>query len=313
MRAQLEKITPKRDRSFLLAERELPRFDAPWHFHPELELTLIVSSRGQRFVGDSVEPFREGDLVLLGPNLPHFWHNPEPSSGRLLTPAHSVVAQFLPESWGDAFWTMPECARIQRLFSRAARGLKFSGKAAVQTADRLRALGRLPGLPALLELIAILDVLAADRSARPLATLAYAPNLQSRTNQRLGRVYEYLIGHFCEPITLAQIARVAAMTPPGVSRYFRRTTGRNVSVFLNELRIDHAAQLLADTDRSVADIALSSGFPTLSNFNRRFRGRLQLTPREYRQALGAVSPDARDPAYSRGRPGTSRRSFARPT
>jgi len=300
MRPQLEKIDPGQHRSFLYAERRIPRFDAPWHFHPEIELTLIVSSTGRRFVGDSIEPFAAGDLVLIGPNLPHFWHTPTPAVGigggarppgalRAPARAHSIVVQFLPERWGLNFWSMPECASVRRLLARSARGLHFAGPTAEQAAGRLKALGAQKGLPGLLELIALLDLLGSDRSARPLASFAYEPSFDNRTQARLARVYSFLIEHFRGPITLSQIARVAAMTPPGFSRYFRRTTGRNVSVFLNELRVDHAAQLLAETDRTIADIALSSGFPTLSNFNRRFRERLNLAPREYRRALAGGS------------------------
>jgi AraC-like DNA-binding protein len=289
MRAQLETINPGRNRSFLYSERRIPRFDSPWHFHPEIELTLILSSAGRRFVGDSIEPFAAGDLVLIGPNLPHFWHNPESSTRQPPPPAHSIVVQFLPETWGSSFWSMPECTRVRRLLARSARGLQFSGASARQAARRLQALGSQKGLPALLELVSILDLLGGDRSSRPLASFAYEPSLNDRTQARLGRVYGFLIEQFREPITLSQIATVAAMTPPGFSRYFRRTTGRNVSVFLNELRVDHAAQLLAETDRTIADIALGSGFPTLSNFNRRFRERLGLPPRDYRRALASSS------------------------
>jgi len=285
MRALFEKVPNRPGRSFHFRERRLPRFDAPWHFHPEIELTLIVSSRGRRFVGDCIEPFEGGDLVLLGANLPHFWHNEgRQPAGKS---AHSAVAQFLPETLGEQFWKLPECASVRRLLIRASRGLHFTGPRAKKAGARLRALGRFDGLPALLELIAILQVLAADRTARPLASFAYEPSLNLRTAQRLARVYAFLTQQFREPLTLAQIAQVAAMTPPAFSRYFRRATGRNVSTFLNELRVDHAAQLLAETSRTVADVAAAAGYATLSNFNRRFRDRLGMAPRQYRDALSA--------------------------
>lgn len=262
------------------------RFDAPWHFHPEIELTLVVEGRGRRFVGDSIEPFADGDLVLLGPNLPHFWHSEgRPARGRR---SHSVVVQFRPDFLGGEIWTRPEFAAIRRLLLRAQRGLHFPGAAGRAVAERVRALGARRGCPAVLELLAILDQLATARNARQLASEAYEPSLDQHAERRLARVYGFLLAHYLEPLTLAEIARVAAMTPAGFSRYFKRATGRNVSDFLNELRVDHAARLLRETADGITRIAGASGYATLSNFNRRFRARLRCAPREYRQVFAAM-------------------------
>lgn len=275
-------------RSFHVEERSIARFDAPWHFHPEIELTLIVASRGRRFVGDSIEPFAEGDLVLLGPNLPHFWHNEgrQPPGAK----AHSVVTQFRRDFLGPEIWAKPEFSAVRNLCARSVRGLQFPGPAGRQAAARLRALPALEGLPRLLELLAVLGLLAAARGSRPLASAAYVPSIDSRAEERLARVYTFLMRNFRDSLSLTQIARVAAMTPEAFSRYFKRATGRNVSVFLNELRIDHAGRRLRETPCRVADIAAEAGFPALSNFNRRFRERTGFTPRAYRAAFAEKEP-----------------------
>lgn len=284
MRARFEKIGLAPGRSFAIVERRLARFDAPWHFHPEIELTLIEAGAGRRFVGESIEPFAAGDLVLLGSNLPHFWHTEgRQPRGR---PCHSIVVQFAPDFLGAEFWLRPEATAVYRLLAAAARGLHISGPGAGKAAERLRRLVRLDGLPAVLELLAILHGLAeASRQHRPLASAAYVPSLDRASEGRLARVYAFLLARFRGPVTLAQIAREASMTPAGFSRHFKRMTGRNVSVFLNELRVGHAARLLSETSRGIAEIAVDSGFATLSNFNRRFRERMACSPRDYRRAL----------------------------
>lgn len=286
MRARFEKVPSVADRSFYLREQRLARFDAPWHFHPEIELTLIVAGRGRRFVGDNIESFADGDLVLLGPNLPHFWHSEgRPARDRRV---HSVVVQFQPDFLGGEVWTRPEFMAIRRLLQRAQRGLHFTGAAGRAVAERVQALGARRGCPAVLELLAILDLLASARNARQLASEAYEPSLDRHAERRLARVYGFLLGHYLEPLTLAEIARVAAMTPAGFSRYFKRATGRNVSDFLNELRVDHAARLLRETTDGITRIAGASGFATLSSFNRRFRERLRCAPRDYRRVFATM-------------------------
>lgn len=288
MLARFEKVPLASDRSFHLKELRLRRFDAPWHFHPEYELTLIVASHGLRFVGDSIEPFAAGDLVLLGPHLPHFWHTAETLPRR--TWAQAVVVQFDRDFLGPQLWDKPEFAAIRRFLVRARRGLRFPGKGFDAVRHRLQLLPRLSGLAALTELLAVLDSLAKARAATPLATPGYEPDLDRRGEIRLARVYAFLTAHFCESLTLAQIAKVAAMTPAAFSRYFRQTTGRNVSDLLNDLRIGRATRQLRETSENVATIAWQCGFGTLSNFNRRFHERLKCAPREYRKYFATNAP-----------------------
>jgi hypothetical protein len=116
--AAFEQVVALPSASFLCRRISGRRFDAPYHYHPELELTWIVRSAGHRFVGDNSEPFRSGDLVLLGPNLPHVWLSPPTSRF-----AESIVVQFLPAFLGERFFSIPELRGVQRLFDRAARAV----------------------------------------------------------------------------------------------------------------------------------------------------------------------------------------------
>src|SRR5947208_11273787 len=71
MKIVFEKILPAAGSSFAILDKRAAAFDGRFHFHPEVEITLIESSSGRRVVGDSIEQFAPGDLVLLGENLPH--------------------------------------------------------------------------------------------------------------------------------------------------------------------------------------------------------------------------------------------------
>ncbi|MDI1250313.1 MAG: AraC family transcriptional regulator [Lacunisphaera sp.] len=127
--------------------------------------------------------------------------------------------------------------------------------------------------------------LAREHRARPLASRGYPPASDRRTEQRLGKIYEYAGRRFAEAVSLADLAGQVGMSPAAFSRYFKRVTGRAPSDFLNDLRIEQACRLLRESDRKITEIAGAVGFATLTNFNRRFRERAAVTPRDYRRTF----------------------------
>jgi AraC-like DNA-binding protein len=276
MKARIERVSTGDAASFLCRRRADSSFGFYWHFHPEIELTLIVRSRGRRFVGDSIEPYEDGDLVLVGPNLPHTWSSDPARKGR----HEAVFCQFSRE-----FLKSPELAGVGRLFDRSARGLRFTGRTQKSVARRLEGLDGVPGLRRLAGLLEILDELARSTESRALSGRGYVPALRSGDAERIDRVCRFLNGRFTEGVTLAEAASVAHLSIPAFSRMFRRTTGRTLVAYLNELRTGLACRELMETGRAVSDIAYDSGFNNLSNFNRRFRSLKGLSPREYREAF----------------------------
>ncbi len=260
------------------------RFEAPYHYHPELELTCILRSTGHRFVGDSVEPFRSGDVVLLGSNLPHVWLNP---SG--CRQAETVFVQFLPDFLGAGFFDLPEFHVVRRLLQRADRGVVFSVATRKKVSVLLEALEKMKGTPRLVALLEVLAVLASDRGARPLCSPRYAPSHDATSGEKINAVYRHLAANFRETIFQAEVARSVGLSPAAFSRFFRRATGRGFTETLNDVRLGHACEMLRETDRTVAEICYECGFENLANFNRQFRRRHGLSPREWRR-LDVIQP-----------------------
>ena len=63
------------NKCFLIKEIVEPYFDPIFHSHPEYQLSFVLKGEGNRFVGNSIQAFYSGDMVLVGPNLPHVWKN----------------------------------------------------------------------------------------------------------------------------------------------------------------------------------------------------------------------------------------------
>ena len=285
MKALFEKVMFNEQSSLLVRRFELLYFDAPWHYHPEFELTYIVKSHGRRFVGDHVEPFRAGDLVLLGPDLPHFWRNDDefyqPDSTHL---AESIVVQFPATFTERGLASIPEAAIVRELLERARYGLRFSSEMSQTTAVMMEQLPQQAGLTQLLSLLAILNVLATDQNAQLLASDGYQLAPGAAETERMKRVLEFVLLHFREEIRVEQIASIAGMAPAAFCRYFKNRTRKTFVEYLNELRTGHARKLLTNVDMSVGQVGLECGYNNNSHFHRQFKVSTGMTPFQY-QAL----------------------------
>ena len=282
MKALFEKVLVHEQASFLVRQFRLPYFDSPWHYHPEYELTYIVKGHGRRFVGDHSEAFTTGDLVLIGPDLPHFWRSDDEFYQPGATSyVESVVVQFPIAFDQRMLATIPEAQPVHRLLQRGRHGLCFSPAIRQAVARQLEGLATIRGLPQLLELLTILDQLSADTDAYLLASDGYqlAPGITE--TERMKRIFDYLLLNFRTEIRVEQIASVAGMAPAAFCRYFKKRTRKSFVEYLNELRISHARKLLTNRNFSIGQVGLECGFNNISHFHRQFKRHTGMTPFRY--------------------------------
>lgn len=269
------------DQSFRFLRFETPRFEGEPHRHHHIELTWIENGAGLRFVGDSVAPFASGDLVLIGADTPHCW-----VSSRSRVGSAATVVQFAPELLSQV--SLPELARLAPLAEKSAVGLLIAGKAHPRIVDRLVEMRGGDGISRLAALLRILSVLHThEGSLSPLAVHSMQSSSSrtgedGRDHRRIDRVLGWIHRRMAHELTVTEAARVAGLTPGAFSRYFRHEVGKTFTQYINDVRCSEACALLRRTDTAVTLIAQRCGFTTLSHFNRQFRLRHQVTPREYR-------------------------------
>ena len=280
MKAYIQKVTNPPQSSFIYRIKSVPRFVFGWHFHPEYELTFVERSRGKRYVGDSIEDYESGDLVLLGPNLPHTWYSgPERREhGR----HRAFIVHFAKSFVGDGFFDRPELESVAQLLRLSVRGLTFTARTRDEVARRLTAMRRLGRFERLLELLKVLDILARDQHPRTISSESFVPSLHRANQTRIDHVCKFVNEKYTEVISQVEVAELVGMSPQVFSRFFKRTVGRTFVEYLAELRVSHACRLLIESDLSVLEISLRSGFNNLSNFNRRFLRLKGMSPRRYR-------------------------------
>lgn len=258
--------------------------DHTWHYHPEFELTWVMRSQGTRFVGDSIERFGANDLVLIGPNLPHCWHD-ETDGNSQGDGSEAVVLQFRPESFGNDFLGLPELAPINRLFRSSKCGLHIQGNTATHVQGLMKAVFRKTGLERLMGLLEILQVMArVPGDLRSLASADYhiTNDITETNRQRIEFIHRYVRKNLGREVSQAEIAGLVSLTPPAFSRFFRRATGQTFVGFVNILRINEVCRLLMESDQPITDIAMNCGYNNVANFNRQFLALKGMNPTRFR-------------------------------
>lgn len=275
------------EETYNILKVDRPCFVVPWHQHPEIEIMSIVEGEGSRFVGDSVENFERGDLVIVGSNLPHCWksgsrHFDEESALR----ARAHVVLFRPENFGEHFFNISELKAIQEMFARAQRGISFTGKTNASASEKIAAAFREKGVKRFILFIDLLNDLAESSEYRMLSGVAYKPYLFATDMQRLNKVFDYLMLNFNRSLKLEEIASEACMSPTAFCRYFKSHTNKTVFNFLNELRVGYAKKLLIENNNNVSDIHYLCGFHNASNFYEQFKKITGYSPLQFRKQYG---------------------------
>jgi AraC-like DNA-binding protein len=282
IKASFEVLQPVNGQSFLFRKFDKSAFEAPYHFHPEYELTCILRGNGKRYVGSHMGNFVAADLVLLGPNLPHCWKL-EPRKEKQ-TDASAIVVQFDGSFLGDDFFNKNELQHIKKLFQRSGCGISFNE--GTQTAVNLSLLGLRNEKNNFKLLIGLLEVLQRLASSNEYVLLDQNRVIAERTKaeqERINPVIAYLVDNFREQVSLNEVASIANMTSNAFCKYFKKITRKTFMETIIEYRLNYAIQQLVQTDKPISEISFQSGFGDVSHFYKMFKQKMNMSPLNYRK------------------------------
>lgn len=273
----------------IIIKRDVPYFDTPFHFHPECELVYVTAGTGKRIIGDKIEVFGPGDMVFLGPNIPHVWYSDssfyKKDSGLQST---AIVLYFSKEIFGENFYHLEESQLLKDFLNKAQRGLKIVGATHEYIASLLAKMNESSGLQKIVYLLQILERLATSKETEALASISYKNSYDTKDNHKIDEVFVFLNKNFMRDISMPEVAELCHMTPQSFCRFFKIRTKSTFIDFLNDIRISHARKLLIESDeKTIAEIAYLCGYKNLSNFNKLFKIKTRLTPKEYKRNLKA--------------------------
>ena len=283
MKAIFQRLTTESEEGFAFKAIRSSSFNCPWHVHQEYELILVIQGHGYRIVGDNISRLAAGDLVLVGPELPHIWQD-EPGPGARAS-VHFLLIQFEDKFLGDGLLKLPALEPVRRLLHRARRGLHIVGRTHDKVTALMNHMAELKGMERVLQFLEILVTLAGSEDCEPLASPGFAADNSLYDEERMDRVFQFLNSRLGQPVRLGEAARIVHLSEGAFSRFFRVHTGKTFPEFVNELRIGRACSLLMEDNLNITEVAFECGFANLSNFNRQFLRLKGLSPREFRLQL----------------------------
>lgn len=279
-KASVEILSAPGRASFLIKKFDKRCFEAPFHFHPEYELTCITEGSGKRFVGNNMTGFQKNDLVLIGSNLPHCWKLDRDKNST----GGSIVIQFQYDFMGKNFWQYPEIEIIRKLLNRSSAGIEFKGKIKEQIKEwMIASFNEKPIFKKFIYLLEILNKLAATKEFTVLNKKDSTPSQSDFNRERGNKVFAYIVENFHENVSLNEAAKTIGMTPNAFCKYFKKTTRKTFVETVTDFRIQYATQQLIETDKTIADICFESGFKDMSHFYKTFNSRMEISPLNYRK------------------------------
>ncbi|MFR9545395.1 MAG: AraC family transcriptional regulator [Rikenellaceae bacterium] len=278
----INEISPLSEKDcFYIVERFKKEFTYPIHRHKEFELNFVENGAGVvRIIGDSVETITDYDLVLIcSENLEHTWSQGECQSESI----REITIQFSNDMFPEALISRNQFDSIRKMLDRAQQGLAFSLPSIMKVYSRINSISEQPaGFDRFLYVFKLLHELSVCTDCRTLSNKSFAQVERDVDSRRVTKIYSYINAHYSENITLETMAGIVKMTPPAFSRFFKLRTGRNLSDYITDIRLGAASRMLIDTTTSISEICYDCGFNNISNFNRIFKKRKNVTPKEFR-------------------------------
>jgi AraC-like DNA-binding protein len=268
--------------SYTIREQLVAHVTSKYYYHPQVELVYFEKSDGMCIIGDKVQIIKEGDIFLLGANLPHLFRNDEKYLNKKLK-VRIIVLHFLPDFWGKYFLELPDLKSIKMLLKKAERGIRIEGKARQKIRELMKEMLVGNGAERIILLLQTLAVIARSKELKTILPIGFQSQLDTENEERINNVYAYTLQNFQKKIHTKEIAGIAHLSEHSFCRYFKNKTGKTYSNFLHEIRIKHACKLLSESRLSISQVINECGFINYANFFRYFKQLTGNTPAEYQK------------------------------
>ena len=266
--------------SFKAWKNASPYVHNPFHYHPEIEITFIIKGKGLFILGDQVIPYNDGELILIGPNIPHEWRSELRDSPDYYT--QSISVHFVKNFPGVDLYEIPEAVFIKQLLAQSERCIRVTDTTVKKIIEEsLLCLTESKGIERVNRLLQILNSISTTAEIEILSNEGFMDSTDKEQNSRINLVFRYVIDNFKNQITITEAAKLVHLTNTSFCRFFKQRTHKSFVQYVNEIRISYACKLLMQGNHSINRIASESGFDNISNFNTQFKKIKLITPSQF--------------------------------
>ncbi|MEX0315402.1 MAG: helix-turn-helix transcriptional regulator [Allomuricauda sp.] len=267
-----ENITVQHDKGALFFDK--------LHQHEEIQISQIIHGKGKLIVADSVHSFEEGDLFVIDGGTPHLFKSEKADQD-----SHMISLFFTRDSFGNSFFENHELNCLTNFFRYTNTGFKLNDRHASLQKD-MESIDSMDSFTKFIVFLQLLRKLSELPKTR-LSSFIYPKEISNDHGERLRSVFDFVMKNFHQKMALETVSELAHMTPNAFCRFFKQRTNKTFFKFLIEVRVEHACQLLVhNKDLSISEIADSSGFQSISNFNRKFKEIKGMSPSQFIRSIG---------------------------
>ena len=277
MKTLIQKIHLEEYQSFACRSYRTPNFETNWHKHEEFELILIAEGHGTAMIGDFIGEYKTGDIYFIAGNLPHWFKKQH----HKITGC-SVVVHFKQDIFGSNFLQLPELKNINQLLQKND-GLQILPKLKKEIAAAIIEMQELKGFQRIAMLLQCLQKISNTPH-----TVTLTQNFSSNNNYidpAIEKIIDFSFKRYLTPVTLQQVADVAAMSIPTFCRFFKKNIKKTYFDFIQDLRVSHACKLLTNSSKQVMEICYESGYNSWAHFSKQFKQVKKMTPSQYRRSF----------------------------
>ena len=241
----------------------------PPHLHEDIEIVYVTDGTVEIGVGQELFHMEKGDFAIVFPNVIHHYQVFDPGENR------AIYLFFDPSLAPNFFEELQKCSPAYPVIKA-----KNVHKDVVNAA---KALAKEKNCTSML-IHAYMQIIL----AHVFSEMNMVDKDKVGGNDIVYRAVEYVAKNFKEEIRLEKMAFDLGISKYILSRLFAKTFHCNFNQYINGVRLEYATTLIENKDYSITMIGYESGFESQRTFNRAFKERFKMTPREYREQIRAL-------------------------